>query len=98
MAYHRTHQVKTHIVRIFNTYGERMRLDDGRVLPNFMGQGLRGEPLTVYGDGTQTRSFCYISDLVQGIDRLHLAEFDEPVDLVNPNTVAIREVAEELIK
>src|SRR5437764_3901592 len=69
MAYHRAHGVNTHIVRIFNTYGERMRLDDGRVLPNFMGQALRGEPITVYGDGSQTRSFCYVSDLVEGIYR-----------------------------
>ena len=70
MAYHREHGVNTHIVRIFNTYGERMRLDDGRVLPNFVGQALRGEPLTVYGEGKQTRSFCYVSDLVDGIFRL----------------------------
>src|SRR2546430_3030469 len=79
MAYHRSHGLNTHIVRIFNTYGERMRLDDGRVLPNFMGQALRGEPLTVYGDGSQTRSFCYVADLVQGISRPLPLDFHEPV-------------------
>jgi dTDP-glucose 4,6-dehydratase len=98
MAYHRTHQVKTHIVRIFNTYGERMRLDDGRVLPNFMGQALRGEPLTVYGDGSQTRSFCYVSDLVEGIFRLLFTEFREPVNLGNPDEVSILEFAQEVLE
>lgn len=97
MAYHRTHQVKTHIVRIFNTYGERMRLDDGRVLPNFMGQALRGEPLTVYGDGSQTRSFCYVSDLVEGIYRLLITEFHQPVNLGNPDEVSILEFAREIL-
>src|SRR5229473_522144 len=97
MAYHRTHQVKTHIVRIFNTYGERMRLDDGRVLPNFMGQALRGEPLTVYGDGSQTRSFCYVTDLVEGIFRLLFTEFHEPVNLGNPDEVSILEFAKEIL-
>ena len=87
MAYHRYHGVNTHIVRIFNTYGARMRLDDGRVLPNFMGQALRGEPLTVYGDGSQTRSFCYVDDLVEGIDRLLFTDFHEPVNLGNPDEV-----------
>ena len=96
MAYHRAHGVNTHIVRIFNTYGERMRLDDGRVLPNFMGQALRGEPLTVYGDGSQTRSFCYVSDLVEGIWRLLHTDFHEPVNLGNPDEVTIREFAEEV--
>src|ERR1700675_3368630 len=81
MAYHRAHGVDTRIIRIFNTYGPRMRLDDGRVLPNFMGQALRGEPLTVYGDGSQTRSFCYVDDLVEGIARLLDKQFHEPVNL-----------------
>src|SRR5262245_46199375 len=98
MAYHRTHQVKTHIVRIFNTYGERMRLDDGRVLPNFMGQALRNEPLTVYGDGSQTRSFCYVADLVDGIFRLLFTEFHEPVNLGNPDEVSILEFAREIME
>jgi dTDP-glucose 4,6-dehydratase len=98
MAYHRAHGVKTHIVRIFNTYGERMRLDDGRVLPNFMGQALRGEPLTVYGDGSQTRSFCYVSDLVEGIFRLLFTDFHEPVNLGNPAEITILEFAEEIRK
>ncbi len=96
MAYHRTHNVNTHIVRIFNTYGERMRLDDGRVLPNFMGQALRGEPLTVYGDGSQTRSFCYVSDLVDGIFRLLFTDFHEPVNLGNPAEITILQFAEEI--
>ncbi len=98
MAYHRTHGVNTHIIRIFNTYGERMRLDDGRVLPNFMGQALRSEPLTVYGDGSQTRSFCYVSDLVEGIYRLLFADYHEPVNLGNPSEVTILEFAEEILK
>ena len=97
MAYHRSHGVNTHIVRIFNTYGERMRLDDGRVLPNFMGQALRGEPLTVYGNGSQTRSFCYVSDLVEGIFRLLFTEFHEPVNLGNPSEVSILEFAREIL-
>src|SRR5262249_57813949 len=97
MAYHRYHGVNTRIVRIFNTYGERMRLDDGRVLPNLMGQALRGEPLTVYGDGSQTRSFCYVDDLVEGIVRLLGADFHEPVNLGNPDEVTILEFAEEIL-
>jgi len=97
MAYHRYHSVDTHICRIFNTYGERMRLDDGRVLPNFMGQALRGEPLTVYGDGSQTRSFCYVSDLVEGIYRLLKTDFHEPVNLGNPHEVTILDFARETI-
>jgi dTDP-glucose 4,6-dehydratase len=97
MAYHRAHGVNTHVVRIFNTYGERMRLDDGRVLPNFMGQALRGEPLTVYGDGSQTRSFCYVSDLVEGIYRLLPLDFHEPVNLGNPDEVTIIEFAREVL-
>lgn len=96
MAYHRTHHVDTRIVRIFNTYGPRMRLDDGRVLPNFMGQALRGEPLTIYGDGSQTRSFCYVDDLVEGIWRLLNATTHEPVNLGNPDEVTILQFAEEI--
>ncbi len=98
MAYHRYHGVDTHIVRIFNTYGERMRLDDGRVVPNLMGQALRGEPLTVYGDGSQTRSFCYVADLVEGITRLLTADFHEPVNLGNPNEVTILDFAKEILE
>src|SRR3982750_2579371 len=85
MAYHRQHNVETRIVRIFNTYGPRMRLNDGRVLPAFMGQVLRGEPLTVFGEGQQTRSFCYVTDLVEGIVRLLAADFSEPVNIGNPS-------------
>jgi len=96
MAYYRSHNVNTHIVRIFNTYGERMRLDDGRVVPNLMGQALRGEPMTVYGDGSQTRSFCYVSDLVDGITRLLATDFHEPVNLGNPNEVSIVDFAREI--
>lgn len=96
MAYHRQHGVQTRIVRIFNTYGPRMRLDDGRVLPNFMGQALRGEPLTIYGDGSQTRSFCYVDDLVEGILRLLHTEYHLPVNLGNPDEVSIRQFAEEI--
>ncbi len=96
MAYHRYHQVDTRILRIFNTYGERMRLDDGRVLPNLMGQALRGEPLTVYGDGSQTRSFCYVSDLVEGIFRLLHSSFNEPVNIGNPDEVTILDFAREI--
>jgi dTDP-glucose 4,6-dehydratase len=98
MAYHRSHKVNTHIIRIFNTYGPRMRLDDGRVLPNFMGQALRGEPLTVYGNGSQTRSFCYVDDLVEGIYRLLPTDFHEPVNLGNPNEVTILEFAQEILR
>ena len=97
MAYHRYHGVNTRIVRIFNTYGERMRLDDGRVLPNLMGQALRGEPLTIYGTGSQTRSFCYVADLVEGIYRLLAADFHEPVNLGNPNEVSILDFAKEIL-
>ena len=97
MAYHRYHSVDTRIVRIFNTYGERMRLDDGRVLPNLMGQALRGEPLTIYGDGSQTRSFCYVSDLVDGIYRLLRTDFHEPVNLGNPNELSILDFAREIL-
>jgi dTDP-glucose 4,6-dehydratase len=98
MAYHRTHGVDTRIIRIFNTYGARMRLDDGRVLPNFMGQALRGEPLTVYGDGSQTRSFCHVDDLVDGIEKLLFTDFHEPVNLGNPDEVTILQFAREILE
>jgi dTDP-glucose 4,6-dehydratase len=97
MAYHRFHGVKTRIVRIFNTYGPRMRLNDGRVLPNFMRQALRGEDLTIYGKGEQTRSFCYVSDLVEGIVRLLDTEFSEPVNLGNPAEITVMQLAEEIL-
>jgi dTDP-glucose 4,6-dehydratase len=98
MAYHRGHGVNTHIVRIFNTYGERMRLDDGRVLPNFVGQALRGDPITVYGQGQQTRSFCYVSDLVDGIHRLLFSDYHLPVNLGNPGEITIQEFADEILR
>ena len=94
MAYHRAHGVDTRIVRIFNTYGPRMRLEDGRVVPNFIAQSLRHEPLTVYGDGSQTRSFQYVSDLIEGIYRLLLADYNEPVNIGNPHEMTILEFAE----
>ncbi len=97
MAYHRYHGVKTHIVRIFNTYGPRMRLNDGRVLPAFMGQVLRGEDLTVFGKGDQTRSFCYVTDLVDGIYRLLHVDFAEPVNLGNPAEITVLELAKEIL-
>ncbi len=93
MAYHRIHGLETRIVRIFNTYGPRMRLDDGRVVPNFIGQALREEPLTVYGDGSQTRSFCYCDDLIEGIYRLLHSDFVEPVNIGNPRELTILEFA-----
>jgi dTDP-glucose 4,6-dehydratase len=96
MAYQRAHGVETRIVRIFNTYGPRMRIDDGRVVPNFVGQALRGEPLTVYGDGSQTRSFCFVSDLIDGIYRLLLSDECEPVNIGNPAEITILEFAERL--
>ncbi|NJK91682.1 MAG: SDR family oxidoreductase [Blastochloris sp.] len=98
MAYHRTHGVDTHIVRIFNTYGPRMRLRDGRVVPAFVSQALKGQPLTVFGDGGQTRSFCYVSDLIEGIYRLSQADFHEPVNIGNPNEMTIKQFAEQIIK
>ena len=98
MAYHRYHGVETRIVRIFNTYGPRMRLNDGRVLPAFIGQALRGEDLTVFGDGSQTRSFCYVDDLVEGIYRLLLSDYAEPVNIGNPDEITISDFAEEIIK
>jgi dTDP-glucose 4,6-dehydratase len=98
MAYNRYHGVETRIVRIFNTYGPRMRLDDGRALPTFVGQALRGEDITVFGDGSQTRSFCFVSDLVEGIYRLLKSSEVEPVNVGNPDEVTIKEFAEEVIK
>jgi len=98
MAYHTFHGVETRIVRIFNTYGPRMRLNDGRVLPAFIGQALRGEDLTVFGDGSQTRSFCYVDDLVEGIVRLLMSDYTQPVNIGNPDEITISEFAEEIIK
>ncbi|MFY0672435.1 MAG: SDR family oxidoreductase [Bacteroidia bacterium] len=97
MAYHTYHGVETRIVRIFNTYGPRMRLNDGRVLPAFIGQALRGEDLTVFGDGNQTRSFCFVDDLIEGIYRLLLSDYVKPVNIGNPNEITISEFAEEII-
>ena len=98
MAYHRYHGLETRIVRIFNTYGPRMRLNDGRVLPAFIGQALRGEDLTIFGDGSQTRSFCYVDDLVEGIYRLLLSDYREPVNIGNPDEITIQQFAEEIIQ
>src|SRR5690606_14629021 len=98
MAYHRYHGVETRIVRIFNTYGPRMRLDDGRVLPTFMSQALRGEPLTVFGDGGQTRSFQYVDDLVEGVVRLLMSDEADPVNIGNPDEITIRAFAEEILR
>ena len=98
MAYHRVHGLETRIARIFNTYGPRMRLNDGRVIPAFMGQALRGEDLTVFGDGSQTRSFCYVDDQVEGIYRLLLSDYAYPVNIGNPHEISIRDFAEEIIK
>ena len=98
MAYHTFHGLETRIVRIFNTYGPRMRLNDGRVLPAFIGQALRGEDLTAFGDGSQTRSFCYVDDLVEGIYRLLLSDYAQPVNIGNPDEITIREFAEEILK
>jgi dTDP-glucose 4,6-dehydratase len=98
MAYHTFHNVDTRIVRIFNTYGPRMRLNDGRALPAFIGQALRGEDLTVFGDGSQTRSFCYVDDLVEGIYRLLLSDYVFPVNIGNPNEISLKDFAEEVLK
>ncbi|KAB1063459.1 UDP-glucuronic acid decarboxylase family protein [Salibacter halophilus] len=98
MAYHTYHGLETRIVRIFNTYGPRMRLNDGRVLPAFVGQALRGEDLTVFGDGSQTRSFCYVDDLVEGIYRLLMSDYAKPVNVGNPSEISIADFAEEIIK
>lgn len=98
MAYHTFHGVETRIVRIFNTYGPKMRLNDGRALPAFIGQALRGEDLTVFGDGSQTRSFCYVDDLIEGIYRLLLSDYHLPVNIGNPNEISLKDFAEEVIK
>jgi len=98
MAYHRFHNLETKIVRIFNTYGPRMRLNDGRVLPAFIGQALRGEDLTVFGDGSQTRSFCFVDDLVEGIYRLLFSDYSSPMNIGNPDEISMLEFAEEIIK
>ena len=98
MAYHRYHKVDVRIVRIFNTFGERMRLNDGRAIPNFMTQALKNEPVTVYGDGSQTRSFCYISDLVEGITRLLFSNYSQPVNLGNPREMTLNEMAQSILK
>ena len=97
MAYHTFHGVKTRIVRIFNTYGPRMRLNDGRALPAFIGQALRGEDITIFGDGSQTRSFCYVDDLVEGIYRLLLSDHEQPVNIGNPDEISILDFAQEII-
>lgn len=98
MAYHNYHKLETRIVRIFNTYGPRMRLNDGRVLPAFIGQALRGEDLTMFGDGSQTRSFCYVDDLVEGIYRLLLSDYHLPMNVGNPSEITIKEFGEEILK
>ena len=98
MAYHRSHGVETRIVRIFNTFGPRMRLNDGRVVPNFIAQALQGEPLTVYGDGLQTRSFCYVSDLVEGLYRLLQSDESDPVNIGNPSEMTILEFAHKIVE
>lgn len=98
MGYHTYHKVETRIVRIFNTYGPRMRLNDGRALPAFLGQAIRGEDLTVFGDGSQTRSFCYVDDLIEGIYRLLKSDYAYPVNIGNPEEITIREFAEEIIR
>lgn len=98
MAYHTYHDLETRIVRIFNTYGPRMRLNDGRALPAFIGQSLRGEDLTLFGDGSQTRSFCYVDDLIEGIYRLLLSDYVYPVNIGNPDEISLKEFAEEVIK
>jgi dTDP-glucose 4,6-dehydratase len=98
MAYHTFHKLETRIVRIFNTYGPRMRLNDGRALPAFIGQALRGEDLTVFGDGSQTRSFCYVDDLIEGIYRLLLSDYANPVNIGNPSEISLKDFAEEVLR
>ena len=98
MAYHRFHGLETRIARIFNTYGPRMRLNDGRVIPAFIGQALRGEDLTIFGDGLQTRSFCYVDDQIEGIYRLLLSDYSDPVNIGNPDEITIKDFAEEILK
>ena len=98
MAYHREHKVQTRIVRIFNTYGPRMRLNDGRVVPAFVSQALKNKPVTVFGQGKQTRSFCYVSDLIEGIYRLMMSDYDLPVNIGNPVEMTMLQFAEEIIR
>jgi dTDP-glucose 4,6-dehydratase len=98
MAYHRYHGIDTRIVRIFNTYGPRMRINDGRVVPNFVGQALSGEDITVYGDGSQTRSFCYVSDLIEGIYRLMMSDYTDPVNIGNQAEMSVLEFAKVIIE
>jgi dTDP-glucose 4,6-dehydratase len=98
LAYHRTHKIDTKIARIFNTFGEKMRKNDGRAIPNFITQALKDKPVTVYGDGTQTRSFCYIEDMVNGIYSLMLSDINQPVNLGNPDEITILEIAKKIIK
>ena len=98
MAYHRFHGLETRIVRIFNTYGPRMRLNDGRVIPAFMGQALRGEDITVFGDGSQTRSFCYVDDQIEGVYRLLMSDYSDPVNIGNPNEISILDFAKEIVR
>jgi len=98
MAYHTFHGLDTRIVRIFNTYGPRMRLDDGRAIPAFMGQALRGEDLTVFGDGSQTRSFCYVSDQIEGIYRLLMSDYHYPINIGNPVEISLMQFAKEILK
>jgi dTDP-glucose 4,6-dehydratase len=98
MAYHRTHDINTKIVRIFNTYGPRMRVNDGRAIPNFLKQALTGKDLTVYGEGSQTRSFCFVSDLVEGLYRLLMSEQNYPVNIGNPNEMTVKEMADKILQ
>jgi len=98
MAYHRKHGLRTNIARIFNTYGPRMKLNDGRVVPAFLDRALRGEPMTVFGDGTQTRSFCYVSDLIEGIYRLMMSDYDQPMNIGNPVEMTMLEFAKQIIR
>lgn len=98
MAYHTAHGVETRIVRIFNTYGSRMRVEDGRALPAFMGQALNGDPITIFGDGSQTRSFCYVDDTVEGIFRLLHSDYSDPVNIGNPTEITIKQLAEEILQ
>ena len=98
MAYHREHKVETRIVRIFNTYGPRMRINDGRVVPAFVSQALKNKPVTIFGKGTQTRSFCYVSDLIEGIYRLMMSDYDLPVNIGNPVEMTMLQFAEEIIR
>src|SRR5437763_7154548 len=96
MAYHRYHKMPVRIVRIFNTYGPRMRINDGRAIPNFIGQALKGDPMTLYGDGSQTRSFCYVSDLVDGLYRLLRSDINEPVNIGNPHEMTLMDLAQPI--